>query len=122
MLLDEMVEVIVKEAKGLGLIGPRIGLKGESIGEPLFREAAIPPGVAEVIGERLLIFSNHLGKQVPQFGRQDDRWLIPLFGIQQLLCLDIQAEKQIVQLMTMGSDRNGSRGRKSDRHVNRPHQ
>ena len=56
MLLDEMVEVIVIEAKGLSLLGPCIGLKGEAIGEPLFREAAIPPGVAEVIGERLLIF------------------------------------------------------------------
>ena len=83
MLLDEMVEVIVIKAKGLSLVGPRVGLKGKSIGEPLFREAAIPPGVAEVIGKRLLIFSNHLGKQVPQFGRQDDRLLIPLFGIQQ---------------------------------------
>ena len=122
MLLDEMVEVIVIEAKGLSLLGPCVGLKGEAIGEPLFREAAIPPGVAEVIGERLLIFSDHLGKHESQFGRQDDRLLIPLFGIQQLLSLDIQAEKQIVQLMTMGSDRNGSRGRKSDRHVNRPHQ
>ena len=122
MLLNEMIEVIVIKAKRLSLVGPRVGLKGESIGEPLFREAAIAPGVTEVIGERLLIFSNHLGKHESQFGRQNDRLLIPLFGIQQLFCLDIQATKQVVQLMTMGSDRNGSRGRKSDSHVSRPHQ
>ena len=44
-----MGEIVVIKAKWLLIISPLVCKEGVAVGEPLFSEAAITPGVAEVV-------------------------------------------------------------------------